>query len=125
MTLKEYIYPILAANGNLPEFATGLYYSFLPKNFTVGTATTYETNKNNSFSAMNCNNYAYEHRMRFKVMSDNAKTRDDLGNRIITEMNGMEDAFLRQITFVTDDSFFNEFTDWYEWTIDFNIYIDN
>jgi hypothetical protein len=37
----------------------------------------------------------------------------------------MQDSTLRQINFVTDDSFFNEFTDWYEWTIDFNIYLDN
>lgn len=123
--LKEYIYPILSTNPNLPEFAEGLYYSHLPKNANVGTQTIYETNKNNTFNTMDCRAYAFEYRLRFKVMSDDAKKRDDLGDRVINEVLAMKDDTLRQINFVSDDSFFNEFTDWYEWTIDFNIYINN
>ena len=123
--LKEYIYPILSTNPNLPEFADKLFYSHLPKNEPIGTATIYETNKNTTFNSMNCQAYAFEYRLRFKVMSDDAKKRDDLGDRVISEVLAMKDAFLRQITFVTDDAFYNEFTNWYEWTIDFNIYINN
>jgi hypothetical protein len=126
LTLKEYIYPLLIANVNLPEFATDLYLSKFPKNIaTDGIYTLYDTSKNSTFSAMNCNNYAFEYRLRFKIVSNDAKKRDDLGNRVISEVLGMEDDYLRQINFVNDNSFFNEFTDWYEWDIDFNIYIDN
>lgn len=124
--LKEYIYPILSTNPNLPEFADDLWYAKLPKNEVRDKALTiYETSKNNSFTSMNCKDYAFEYRLSFKIMSLDAKQRDDLGDRVITEVLGMQDDTLRQINFVNDDSFFNEFTDWYEWNMNFNIYIDN
>ena len=124
--IKDYIYPILSANPNLPEFANDLYYAKLPKNEVRNNALTiYETSVNNSFTSMNCNDYALEYRLSFKIMSQDAKQRDDLGDRVRAEVLAMTDDTLRQINFVNDDSFFNEFTDWYEWNMNFNIYVDN